>query len=333
MEIELSIVVPVYNSSQYLSLCVDHLLDQGFSDSEYEIILVNDGSTDESLDICNNYAARHTNIRVFDQPNLGVSVTRNRGIAEAKGKMVCFVDSDDYIVKGSFGRIFEECYRTDADIIRFFIDIKEEADAIKTDVSGTLRYICTGVEFMERSGLETFSVCSFYSKDFLVRNQIKFQKLCVGEDFLFASTALLKAKKFVQTGYTPYVYVRHHGSSSTRRGAQYSRTCVSNCIYANNEIIRLLEEISLTEKQRIVAEETLRSKSIFAFSRVITAEYSRKEFKEVIRQLKDAKLLSESCYSKPFSFIQFIIWVVSHSYIFYVFCSKCFKSFVARRLY
>lgn len=333
MELKLSIIVPVYNTSKYLPKCIEHLLDQGFSTDEYEIILINDGSTDDSLAICKGYARRYPAIVVIDQPNQGVSAARNHGLEKAIGKMVCFVDSDDYIVKGSFGRIFEECYRTDADIIRFFIDIKEEADAIKTDVSGNLRYICTGVEFMERSGLETFSVCSFYSKDFLNRNQIKFQKLCVGEDFLFASTALLKAKKFVQTGYTPYVYVRHHGSSSTRRGAQYSRTCVSNCIYANYEIIRLLEEISLTEKQLIVAEETLRSKSIFAFSRVITAEYSRKEFKEVIRQLKDAKLLPESCYSKPFSFIQFIIWVVSHSYIFYTFCSKCFKTFVLRRLY
>ena len=91
----ISIIVPVYNVSEYLPRCLDSLINQTYKN--IEIILVNDGSTDNSLEICKKYAEKDLRIKVIDKENGGISSARNTGIAEASGEWIGFVDSDDYI--------------------------------------------------------------------------------------------------------------------------------------------------------------------------------------------------------------------------------------------
>ena len=95
-----SIIIPIYNAERTLCKCLDSILAQDFNN--YEIILVNDGSKDSSLDICNEYSSKHHNISVINQNNAGVSSARNAGLDVAKGDWITFIDSDDYIEKGFF---------------------------------------------------------------------------------------------------------------------------------------------------------------------------------------------------------------------------------------
>lgn len=100
---KLSVVVPVYNVEPYLSACLDSLLDQGLSASEYEIVCVDDGSTDRSGEIAEEYAKRYPQIAVLHQENGGLSAARNTGIRAAAGEYVYFIDSDDLLEKGVLG--------------------------------------------------------------------------------------------------------------------------------------------------------------------------------------------------------------------------------------
>lgn len=93
----LSIIVPVYNVEPYLEKCLDSLLDQNIDKSQYEILVLNDGSTDKSLEIVHKYADKYSNIQEFSHPNKGLSGTRNVGLKNATGDYVWFVDSDDWI--------------------------------------------------------------------------------------------------------------------------------------------------------------------------------------------------------------------------------------------
>ncbi len=94
-EIKVSIIVPIYNSEKNLDRCVNSILRQSYKN--LELILINDGSTDSSLDICNNFRKLNENIIVIDQKNMGVSAARNIGLRYATGDLIQFVDSDDYI--------------------------------------------------------------------------------------------------------------------------------------------------------------------------------------------------------------------------------------------
>lgn len=93
----ISVIVPVYNVQHYLQECVESILMQTFKD--FEIILVDDGSTDDSGKICDRYAAKYNNVRVIHKMNGGLSDARNFGIREAQGKYICFIDSDDFVAK------------------------------------------------------------------------------------------------------------------------------------------------------------------------------------------------------------------------------------------
>lgn len=95
VEQKASIIVPIYNAEQYLDRCIHSILDQNYSN--FEIILINDGSSDNSLTICENFARKHPNIKLINQKNRGVSAARNKGLEHATGNLILFVDADDYV--------------------------------------------------------------------------------------------------------------------------------------------------------------------------------------------------------------------------------------------
>lgn len=97
---KISVIVPVYKVEQYIHRCVDSILAQSFTD--FEIILVDDGSPDNCGKICDEYAQKDSCVKVFHKPNGGVSSARNLGLNNAKGEWVTFIDSDDYIEQGFF---------------------------------------------------------------------------------------------------------------------------------------------------------------------------------------------------------------------------------------
>ncbi len=113
MAIALSIIVPVYNVRDYLAACIDSLLDQDLGNEEYEIILVDDGSTDDSGSICDEYAAREGRI------NQGLSAARNTGVSTASGEYIQFVDSDDYLEANVLKGLLSQIHRDNLDILRF----------------------------------------------------------------------------------------------------------------------------------------------------------------------------------------------------------------------
>lgn len=115
--IKLSFIVPIYNVEPYLRKCVDSLLAQDYSD--YEIILVDDGSPDGCPKICDEYAAAHENIRAVHRENGGLSAARNSGIKVAKGEYICFLDSDDYWEPNVLSGLMAQIERDKLDVLRF----------------------------------------------------------------------------------------------------------------------------------------------------------------------------------------------------------------------
>ncbi len=110
---KISVIVPVYNNEKYLSECVDSLIDQTLKD--IEILLIDDGSTDNSGVLCDQYAQQDTRIRVIHKENEGLGLTRNYGLREATGTYFTFVDSDDYVALDMYERLWEQAQKYDAD--------------------------------------------------------------------------------------------------------------------------------------------------------------------------------------------------------------------------
>ena len=115
-EIKVSVIVPVYNVEKYVKRAVESIIKQNFTD--LEILLVNDGSTDNSLQEINLITEKYKNVKVFTQENQGVSSARNLGIKKAQGDYICFLDADDYLEDGVLNKFYSLCKENDLDVIR-----------------------------------------------------------------------------------------------------------------------------------------------------------------------------------------------------------------------
>ena len=113
--IEVSVVVPIYNAGKKLEKCIKSILNQTFTN--FELILVNDGSTDNSINICKKYELKDNRVRVIDKKNEGSIATRNRGVMEASGDYIMFVDADDYIATTAIEKLYIDAKDKDLDII------------------------------------------------------------------------------------------------------------------------------------------------------------------------------------------------------------------------
>lgn len=199
----ISIVIPVYNVENYLVQCLDSIINQDVEN--IEIILIDDGSTDNSSEICDSYAMTHKNIKVFHSQNKGQSIARNRGISEASGEYIFFVDSDDYLIDGSLRKIVKTLSE-DLDLDLLLVKIKiffEGTDKVfpKAKYHNFKKVIGkTGEEafqFLVKTRQFLVSPYSYIVKrSILVTNNILYDtELRSGEDILFTPLVYFNSKK------------------------------------------------------------------------------------------------------------------------------------------
>ncbi len=207
----ISVIVPVYNSQAYLRTCLDSLLRQTLED--IEIILVNDGSVDNSPEICDEYTRKYANITVLHQENAGLSQARNAGLAVARGEYIGFVDSDDTVDERMYAVLLDLIERHDADIaLCAMTRIAPGATFVANGLSGGAEVIGADEAlrelFLNRLGC---SVCPKLFKRRIIKG-LRFPPSRTNEDFPFLVEALLRASRVAASGDGLYHYYLREGS-------------------------------------------------------------------------------------------------------------------------
>ena len=209
--IKYSFIVPVYNTEKFLKKCLDSLVNQTYKD--FEIIVVNDGSTDKSSNIISKYQKKYKNVIVIDKENEGLSMARNRGVQKSSGKYIIFVDSDDYVSN----KLLEEVDKKidDSDILRFQIATEDE------EYTKINEYHEEGFESM--CGYDAFKYLSSYHfvepawcyvirKNYYIENKFSFKKGVYHEDFGLIPYVIYKSRKVKSIDFIGYYYIQRNGS-------------------------------------------------------------------------------------------------------------------------
>ena len=210
-----SIIIPVYNVKRYIHQCIDSVINQDYKN--LEIILVNDGSTDGSGLICNEYANLDSRIKVIHQENGGLSVARNTGLANTNGEYVWFIDSDDWIVENAILTLINQIRNDNADIISFYAErFYQEQNKIERpinlkDIPATslLNYINKYKEFDSSSCFQIFRV------PFLKTKNILFLEKMIHEDNFFNLTCLSQVNQIKKIPFILYSYRKREDSITT----------------------------------------------------------------------------------------------------------------------
>lgn len=208
----ISIIIPIYNSEKYISRCLDSILEQEFTD--YEVILIDDGSQDSSEVICAQYAQKHKNIKLLHQENTGVSGARNLGLKYAQGKYVCFIDSDDWIEKKYLNN-FQLGY-----------DFCIQGYTVKTNQELKISYtpLClnqnTGPEIVTRR-LQTAPWAKLFKREIIEKYSITFpEHISYGEDSIFIYKYLTYCRTAVVVAGSYYHYIVYPNSLGHKKYPQ-----------------------------------------------------------------------------------------------------------------
>ena len=214
---QLSIIVPVYNVEKYIRPCVDSLYRQGLDDNTFEIVIVNDGTEDDSFCRIEDIVALNKNIKIIKQTNQGLSVARNTGLKHARGEYVLFVDSDDILIEGTLKSLLACSKNASVDMaMGAFCKLSDE------QIENLVSLPSYEKKVVMMSGKEAFvnyfnpRECyvwrTLYRRSFLLDNNINFIPGIYFEDIPFTTECYLKAKKCLSFPLPFYIYRQHPNS-------------------------------------------------------------------------------------------------------------------------
>lgn len=241
--IKVSIIVPVYNVEKFLPQCMDSLINQSLH--EIEIICVNDGSTDKSLNILNRYAKQDKRIKILSQQNMGLSGARNTGLSFATGEYICFVDSDDWIDIDYCEKLYKKAKKENADIVRGIIYNEYPDRTENHEFNKTIK------EFSNKKiplGINDHCVVAWdgiYKRQFLMDNHINFIFGLVHEDIPFTAKTTFYANKIIPCDNTFY----HYRQSRPGQLSEINLKSINGTFFANHYALDFINLVKYKDEK------------------------------------------------------------------------------------
>lgn len=272
-----SIIVPVFNVEKYLEKCLDSLVNQRYDD--YEIILINDGSTDNSQKIIDIYQKKYSNkIRSFKKKNGGLSDARNFGLNHVTGDYIIFCDSDDYLDDMTLLNINNEIKNDRYDVVRFLFNIVDEnGNTIKQEISN----FSGKIKLKEMLALEysNSACCYAFNSAFWKKYNFKFEKGRVHEDFGLIPLVLLLSNSMYAIDENLYNYVMR-GQSITN-GAEKNWRRAEDMLYHYDNLMEIVNKYEINNDSLSIYKSYI-SNGLISFSKNL----SGKDLKKYIVELK-----------------------------------------------
>lgn len=321
---KISVIVPIYNVESYLEQCLQSIVAQTYTD--LEIILVNDGSTDQSVKICENFVQRDSRVKVIHQINGGVSSARNTGIKAATGEYITFVDSDDWLEKEMYqNMISANKMHNNAEVIMcdYINEKEEEKEKITANIRGgfykkqdIVKELYPTLLVTENLGrLPIVSVWNcLFKKELFLNDAVTFDvNLRYAEDYLFMATIMIHANSFY---YLKNHYDYHYRQYEISRSKKYQAAWWGNFLLLNDKLNDLLSgnkdfDFSIQIKFQLIHSALFLSNAIFQASDL----FNKKKL-ILLKQLFNDKALQKSFSNldfknKPFG-LKIVLYLVKY---------------------
>ena len=268
--VNLSIIIPVYKVEKYIRKTLESILSQQYDDNVVEVIVVNDGTPDNSMTIVNEFKVRINNLIVVNQDNKGLSGARNTGLAKARGKYVWFVDSDDWLHEGALHSVLNSISNESNDIYCFKIREFDEDGKILCDKYSPYHTSITmlGVDFLNSSISCAPMQQYVISREFLNKNKLVFVEGIVHEDIEFAPRMLLAGRTVKYEPIVSYCYLRRKGDNITG-GKEINEKRLNSLKFILKEYTILFEKEKRTSYKKAIGKiQKIAVYAIFGFSSI-----------------------------------------------------------------
>jgi glycosyltransferase involved in cell wall biosynthesis len=295
---KLSILIPMYNAEAYISNCLDSLVNQDLETNDYEIIIMDDGSSDSSFKIVNEYVKTHTNISLYSENNVGSDTTRNKLLKLAKGDYIYFLDADDYIAYNSLGILIDYLVTYDLDFIGF--ETLKTTDLTiyqlnKKSFNTDFSQIQNGLEYIKNNRNLRHEVWWYIIKRSLVNdNHLVYDENGNNADVIFTLKLLIKANKLIYCSIPIHRYVQSNESVMRVKSLNQKKKLTDSMfsmIISYSKLINKIENETIEYKENIIDNLKFR-RDVFAFFNIINMiqeKYSKNEIEKRLKQLKEVK--------------------------------------------
>ncbi|MBR5086197.1 MAG: glycosyltransferase [Muribaculaceae bacterium] len=239
----LSIIIPIYNVEPYLKQCLESIVSQALFN--YEVILVDDGSTDKSGMISDEYANEYYEFRVIHQENKGISAARNVGLRHAIGDYILFVDSDDYLVKNSLKYLMNLIEENNIEVLGFgFVTVQEEDN--NTRVSNSLKpeviEVINGKDYIQKYNYVSQAWGYIIKKDILMNHNIYFPEGHMIEDAAYVIRFLMYTKRAVLSSIIGYCYRKRRNSIMNNNDKNHQLRLIDDYLFAAVDVANVIDE-------------------------------------------------------------------------------------------
>lgn len=289
----LSIIIPVYNVEKYIAKCLDSVLEQGFQNKDYEILVVSDGSTDDSVKIAQSYANLNDHIKIIEQENGGIGSARHHGMDLAKGKYIYFLDSDDYLVSNCLNQLVNTCELHNLDILTFIsnsfssMSIKDQSITKKKKVNLSfddkmLSQILTGEEYVAKVKYRSEAWSYITNREFLIKTGVRFVENRYLEDVVFSIKLFLEAKRMAHIKLDAHRYRISPGSAMQSKKPIHYLKIIRDLQYAVlgfEPVIKGLENKNTNPDCILRLKERQQSLLVFSMIRMFKSTMSFDEVK------------------------------------------------------
>lgn len=290
-EILLTYIVPVFNTEQYVLKCLESLVNQGIVNDSFEVLVIDDGSTDTSRLLVEQFSQTHPQVRLLTQENKGVSAARNLALDNARGRYVQFVDSDDYIDDNAMSSLLNRAVKENLDVLMFgFKWIDGNGNILKHSYPKdylTTTSVMTGVDFLIENGLMQYVCWYIVKRKHLDKHALRFNtSLIACEDGALIPGILLPANRVGYTATAPYCYVSRDDSATRSVDASHTRRRIISQIDAAAVISSTAKEFESSSSTKAPASVWgLRNLYLFFSMTAALTNGCVKETVEYMRQL------------------------------------------------
>lgn len=291
--IDLSIIVPLYNTEKYIARCLDSLLNQSIPVDRYEILVINDGSPDNGKQLVEKYVSKYSNIKLFDQTNQGLYITRNRGIEIASGKYLYFIDSDDFIAENSLFSIIEYMKEYELDIFGFSIVATSESSLAPMNISKSDLIeleIFDGPTYISQKSFRNEVVWYLVNREFLIKNNMSFRNGHGLEDGIFTAELIYNAKRITSALLKIYGYFQRPESTMHTNNSLRNRHLLKGYEVSAIEFNNFYEHAKKEQKLNDSGLERIKCKQqsyvFFLLIRVVKSDLTFTEINDLLNRLK-----------------------------------------------
>ena len=283
-----SIIVPGYNVENYLDDCLNSIFKQ--TNQDFEVIFINDGSTDNTLNVVNKYK---DDVIIINQENLGLSEARNNGVKKASGKYLLFIDSDDYIDNKLLEKL-DSVTKNNPDLVRFGVNevIDGDINVVEAPVFNNLSGIKAFKEIVKNKYVEP-AWLYLYRKEFYLENNFSFIPHVYHEDFGLIPKIIVKAEKVTSISFPGYYYVKRENSIITDESKTNKKI---------NDLL-VLGRLMLMEKTDSKEYYGFISNSLITTYNKIKDKKKKKEYYNNLKELKVCNYLLKDTFLRKIKYI------------------------------